>query len=164
MPDPLAGLADVVAPAPVSWLPQTWGWALLAVVLIVLGAWGVMRWRRHRAANRYRVEALAALAALDAQFESAASRAQAVAEIPPLLKRTALAAWPRTDVASLTGPAWLAFLRQHSGGDPLSGPAERLVADAEYRRQDARAAMSADEARLCAAAARKWIKGHRVSA
>ena len=164
MPDALAGLADVATPEPVSWMPQTWGWGLLAIVVLSIGMWSVVHWRRRREANRYRVDALEALATLDALLDGPASRGRALAAIPELMKRTALAAWPRTEVASLSGTAWAQFLRDHGGTAALSGPAGRLIADAEYHAPESLAAMSAEDAHRCASAARAWIKGHRVSA
>ena len=160
----LANLADVASPEPVSWMPQTWGWALLAIVVIAAATWAIVRWRRRREANRYRVEALADLARLDALLADPARRGEALAAIAPLMKRTALAVWPRGDVASLSGERWIAFLRAHGPADALSGAAGRLLGDAEYRSPASLAAMSAEEAHDCARAARAWIQRHRVSA
>ncbi|HEY7041103.1 MAG TPA: DUF4381 domain-containing protein [Methylomirabilota bacterium] len=157
-------LADLAVPAPVSWLPQTWGWAALVAAAIAVAAWAWVRARRRRRANRYRVEALARLARLEAALADGATRAAAVAEIPVLLKRTALAAWPRSDVAALSGAAWVDFLRRHGGRPPLSDGAARLLDDREYHGRDELTAMSAEEARACARAARAWIEGHRVPA
>jgi len=164
-PDPsLDKLADIVVPAPVSWMPQTWGWIAVAVVAAALGAWLYLRWRREREANRYRAEAIEAIEALGSRMADAQSRAAALAAIAPIVKRAALAAWPRTEVASLTGDEWIAFLRAHSAGASLTDPVARLLGDLEYRSPDALASMSADEAKACVVAAREWIGSHRVSA
>jgi hypothetical protein len=160
----LAQLADVTAPPQVSWMPQTWGWALLAALVLAGVIWSVVRWRRQRAANRYRIEALAALARLEVALSDPASRGEALAAIPPLIKRTALAVWPRSDVASLSGDAWLAFLGRHHAGDAPPGIAGRLLADAEYRSTASLAAMPIEDARACVRTARLWIERHRVSA
>ncbi len=57
----LQGLLDVPLPEPVSFLPQTLGWQLLGVVLLLLMG-GLMGRRLRRAwQQRYRHEGLAAL-------------------------------------------------------------------------------------------------------
>jgi hypothetical protein len=76
----LEGLNDIVVPEPVSLVPQTLGWAVVAVAVIALLAVGaLLAWRRHRK-NAYR---RAALALVDTTPLSA---------LPALVKRVALAA------------------------------------------------------------------------
>jgi len=162
-PDALKGLADVVVPDPVSWSPQAWGWKVLAGVLLVAALALAVRWVRRFAANRYRREALADLVALEASFDSESGRAAALAEMAVLLKRTALTAWPRDDVASLSGGAWIDFLRRHGGRAGLDARIERLLDDAEYQ-PGLLASVSPQDAHACARTARAWIECHRVSA
>jgi hypothetical protein len=159
----LAKLADIVTPSPPSLVPQTWGWAALAAVLVALAVWAVVRRHRHREANRYRVEALEELARLETAIGDPSGRPDALAAIPPLLKRVALAAWPRDRVAALTQSRWVHFVGS-SEGTPIAEPLRRLLDDAEYRRPDALAALSADDARTCVRVARHWIESHRVPA
>ena len=159
----LQKLADVVAPPPVSWLPQTWGWAAVAVLVVAVAVWLTIRWLRRRAANRYRREALRELMRIEAAVGDAATRPQALRAVPELLKRVALTAWPRAQVASLSGSAWVAFLRQ-SAADACPDGAARLLDDAEYRGPQALDALTAEQARVCIGAARTWIETHRVSA
>ena len=106
-PASLENLRDIVTPAPVSWWPFAAGWWVLVVVAclaLAFGSWRIwQRWRK----NAYRREALAML-----------ERAASVTELASLLKRTALGAYPRCEVASLTGAAWCRFLIQ-SGGVPM---------------------------------------------
>lgn len=159
----LEKLADIVVPPPVAWTPQTWGWAALAVLLAALAGWALWRRHRRRIANRYRTEALAELAKLEAMLDDAASRALALEAMPPLVKRVALAAWPRAEVASLSGGPWVAFLRER-GGAPMPDAAARLLDDVEYRSLASLRETSAADAKACAAAVRGWIEGHRVPA
>lgn len=168
-PDPVTSLAlrqlaDITQPPPVSWMPQTWGWALVAILVAALVLLALYRWRRRWLANRYRRDALAELALIESELGDAAKRPQAVASMPELLKRVALAAWPREAVAQLSDDRWLAFLRGHGAADAFDGSAGRLLDDLEYRPAKARDDISEDEARRFAASARRWIEGHVVSA
>jgi len=160
----LEKLTDIVAPPPVSFVPQTCGWVALGAVALVLAVWGLVLWRRHRQANRYRGEALSELACIERTIIEGHDPAEALAAIPPLLKRVALAAWPRSRVASLAQTRWVDFLRATDGESTLAAPLAKLVNDIEYRSAKELAAMSADDARVCVRLARHWIEAHRVSA
>ena len=93
-------LEEVPEPLAIPMTPQTPGWIALAAVILVIGLvlvrWGV---NRHRA-NAYRRAALH-------ELEEARDDPSTVAAI---LRRTAIAAYPREKVASLSGAQWLAFL------------------------------------------------------
>lgn len=157
-PDPLTKLAleklnDIVLPQPVSWLPQTWGWLALALLLAALLAFALWRRHQHHVANRYRREALAELDRLEAT--SGTPDARVVAEI---LKRVALHAWPRAATASLSGAAWLDFLKQRG----FSGDSAALfLDDLEYHGD---ADLADGDARQFAGDARRWIERFHVSA
>jgi hypothetical protein len=168
LPDPqteaaLRSLKDIVIPAPVSWFPQSWGWIALAVILAaVLLAMLVRRVLRYRA-DRYRRDALLELRALEPGFRDPATRAHAVQALAELLKRTALAAWPRPDIASLSGAAWIAFLKKQDDngvGEALA----TMLADLEYQDAAGLRSVPADFAADVVAGARQWIERHHVSA
>lgn len=113
----LDNLRDIAAPAPVSWWPPAPGWwVIIALAAIALAVCAYRAWRRWKA-NAYRRAALA-------ELQSAANDAD-VAEI---LKRTALCAYPRTNVASLTGAAWCRWLSETGGTDVPTIVSQRLVA------------------------------------
>ena len=99
----LGDFNEVASPPAVDWLPQTPGWYLVgALVLYWLARAG---WRRlkHWYRNRYRGEAVRQLAAIETSDDL-------VVEVNRLLKLTALAAFPRPQVAALSGESWTEFL------------------------------------------------------
>jgi hypothetical protein len=140
-------LAEPAAPAPIPLTPETAGWTVLALLLALALAWLAWRGWRHWRANAYR---RAALAALDAAGDDPAAIAQ-------ILRRTALAAWPRREVAHLTGTAWLAFLDATAGDGAFTGGPGRALLEAPYRPD---AAVPVPGLRELAA---RWIRRHRVT-
>lgn len=86
-------LHDIAEPPPVSMMPATWGWAILAACLLVLLAAGVWAWFRHRRRTAYRRAALAELDEL-APALVGSNDTSALAVLDRLLRRTALVAFP----------------------------------------------------------------------
>jgi Ca-activated chloride channel family protein len=153
--DPVAGLIDFPLPREVGLWPETWA-SRFATVLVLLATlvalWLIVRRRR---ANRYRREALAELARVE---RTGAAPGEVLTRISLLLRRTALAAFPREEVAPLTGAAWLAFLDRTSGSRQFSEGDGRPLASGPYR-----AVPPADaEVRSLFVLARRWIGGHHV--
>ncbi|SAK69226.1 hypothetical protein AWB78_02665 [Caballeronia calidae] len=161
-PAALQALRELPLPAPVSYAPQTIGWAFVALLLIVIAlvvAW--FAWRRHEK-SRYRREALAELARIETKLRDESTRAAALADIAPLIKRTALAAAPRGKVAALSGASWLAYLKKtHGAFDDESGA---LLYAASYAPAGQLAAITREKAERVARAARDWIEHHHVEA
>ena len=95
----LSELQDIVLPAvPPFWPPAPGFWILL--FLLVVAATSFWRWRRsHYRKNAYRRAGLELL-----------EQAHSVRDVSLVLKRVALAAWPRDRVASLYGSEWADFL------------------------------------------------------
>lgn len=95
----LQNLRDIVVPEPPPlWPPAPGVWILLIValaVVLVLALW----WWRARQRNAYR------RAGLDLLEDARTSR-----DINIVLKRVALAVWPRAEVAPLYGNDWATFL------------------------------------------------------
>jgi hypothetical protein len=124
----LGDFAEVVAPPAISWLPQTAGWKwvgilLLAAVLYRAGRYAA-RWYR----NRYRREAAARIRALPDSADPSAL----VAELNRLLKLTTLAAWPREDVARLSGDEWVNFLNRQCPAPAFDVRQSQLLATGAY--------------------------------
>ena len=152
LPQLLDLMHGLVMPEPVAWLPQTPGWWivlgwLLAVLLLL--AW---QFARRRQRNRYRRDALTELRSIAAQTEL--GPAESAQHIAALLKRTALAAYPREDVAALYGRDWAQFLKESAGNDPQIAEAADLLAAAAYRPDV--------DGSVLARPARRWIRLHRA--
>lgn len=101
--DPLAALRPLHPPAPVGWWPPAPGWWVLAALLVA--ALGLTWWHRRRSALRR-----AALTELRRLELSQLDDTRLSAGVNQLLRRVALACFPREQVAPLSGEAWLRFL------------------------------------------------------
>ncbi|MCE9612882.1 MAG: DUF4381 domain-containing protein [Lentisphaerae bacterium] len=144
-PASLDRLHDIVAPGPVPWWPPAPGvyLALSLVCACLLALAGRALWRHLRRA--YRREALAAM-----------SRATpTVVDLATLLKRVALTAYPRAQVAGVTGRAWLLWLAR-TGGCAVPPAVADLLTAAVYKDDGAR-----DTAALTSFA-RQWIRRHHA--
>jgi len=150
--DALKALREIPLPPPVSYRPATVGWAVVGLLLLAIVAYAAWRaWRRWQA-NAYRREALRELADIEARLGAAAT----AAELPALVKRTALARFPRESVASTTEDAWLAFLdRTCPPGGFVTGSG-RLLARLAY----ASDRPTESELRALTALVRRWIERH----
>jgi hypothetical protein len=135
----LQNLHDIVLPEPPPlWPPAPGVWVLLVVGLAVVTAL-VVWWWRARTRNAYRRAGLALLA-----------NARTPREIDIVLKRVALAAWPRREVAPLYGQDWAEFLDGACRGVGFT------TLDSSRTEGEA----SPDQRRM----ARTWIRSHRVPA
>ncbi|TCU08396.1 DUF4381 domain-containing protein [Rhizobium sullae] len=159
----LRSLHDIAMPEPVSWMPQTWGWAVLIGAILAMLALAGLRWLLHYRANAYRREALALLVAVEERLRRPETRQDGIRELGEVLKRAALAAWPRADVASLSGGSWVSFLDAHD--DDKAGHAlERLLDDLEYHGAQVVSDLPSNLCGDLVAAARDWIERHHVPA
>lgn len=155
----LQSLHDIVTPAAVSWWPLAPGWYAIAGLLLVIIAGAAWRsWRGYRA-NRYRREALHACAAIERRMADPALRWSGLADIAELLKRVALAAYPREQVAGLTGDAWWRFLEMGTGPTG-SGNEMRVIMDLALYGNPADTDPNDDMVRAICSAARDWIRNH----
>jgi Ca-activated chloride channel family protein len=110
---------------------------------------------RRRRTRRYRRLALRELHALHAQWQLDGDDGAFAAAVNRLLKRTALAAFPRADVAALAGADWLAFLDGRLREPRFTDPDLRALATLYQPRPEPVAAAPLH------AAAERWIRSHR---
>ena len=134
-----------------AWTPQTVGWLVIAIWLMLVLLLAAAKLIGTRRRNRYRRQALTELKALQIR----ATQGEVVAgALAALLKRTALAAYPRRQVASLYGHGWADFLRRSSGNDRVVGETADELAAAAYTPDV--------DVETLFEPARRWINVHRV--
>lgn len=159
----LRSLKDIAVPTPVSWMPQTWGWLLVAGVVTVIVALVFLAWLRRYKADAYRREALKLMEGIDALIQDPATRARGINQLAAVLKRTALAGWGRPSVASLSGDVWVRFLNDQDDMH-VKQALESLLDDLEYHGKAGLTALPSETIKDISAAARHWIERHHVSA
>ncbi len=142
----LVDLLDLLEPVPeppqVSLWPQTAGWIWLGLAVVCVAAWLGRRWLVNRRANTYRRAALRAIAA--AGDDPAA--------LAVIVRRAALAGYPRVEVAGLYGEDWLAFLDEAYGGTGFREGPGGLLAEAPYA--------AATNAPYLAPLVALWVRNH----
>lgn len=146
MTAPLDKLHDFYQPSPPAWTPQTIGCYVLFAFAGLLVLWMIVHSIRRWLANRYRREALRELELLP------------VDQLSSLLKRTALVAWPREKVASLSGMAWLTFLSESAGRSAFDRAPGNCIEEVALRPT----ALSSEDEQQMRTIAAEWIRRHRV--
>ena len=146
----LGDFNEVVSPEAISWLPQTVGWAWVAGGLALFA--GYHSWKRllHWYRNRYRGEAIGRLRSLPASGDIAAP-------VNRLLKLTALAAFSREQVASLSGEQWVEFLNGQCPEPVFDEPLGELLALAAYTGEP----VDESTRRALLQASMAWVEQHK---
>ena len=136
-------LHDIIVPAPVAWWPPAPGWYFVLAVLLGLALGFALCSLRRYLRNAYRREALAAI-----------RRARPSAfELATLLKRAAITAYPREEVAGLTGQAWVDWLARTA--DVRVPPAVNDMLTAGIYRD-----VAGGDTKALARVAEQWIRRH----
>ncbi|EHV9834647.1 DUF4381 domain-containing protein [Vibrio vulnificus] len=150
----LRELHDVAVPESVSWLPQTVGWKVLAIigglVLLYIG----YRYLRFRWDNRYRAEALQAIAQLDPKDPAMAS------ELFSIVKQVLI--YHDSGYARLFGNAFLAVLNQLIPTQPLFD--DELAIQWVQSTVNANVPLSESARATLKARAALWVKSHQEKA
>jgi Domain of unknown function (DUF4381) len=124
-------LRPIVVPEPVSYVPQTAGWAVLATMfvfalaLLLWRQWG--RWRT----NAYRRAALSSLANL--RTNPSLDDQKTLTELASLVRRCAIEACSRSSIAALHGDDWLRFLERSGAGQKFTDGIGRHLVTGPYR-------------------------------
>lgn len=133
--DPLAQLKDIHLPDPVSWWPPAPSW--YAVFVLILAGIIFLTWQAYKR-HRYTLakkRALALLATYQAEYTKEHNVPLTSANISELLRRVALVYYPREQVASLHGEAWLHFLNKTSKGIDFN-PVREMLLEAPFKTMD----------------------------
>lgn len=151
-PASLDNLNDFVFPEPAGWLPLASVWKFaIAMAIIWMAAWVWIRVISYLH-NAYRREAIRELNAIETAGD--------VVRLNELLKRTAMKAYGRDEVASLHGERWLAFL----GGSNDYPSIERIAVLGDASSQTEPISLSDQTCAEVFSFARNWIRTHERAA
>jgi len=156
----LQDLHDIVVPTTISWLPPAPGWYALGVTVLLFLLWGAIVGYRRWLRNGYRREALAELARIENDLAGGKDIHRLLPRLPELLKRTAIAAYGRGEVASLYGDSWLEFLDRSIGRAIFSGNNGRLLLSCSYDSATRLHGFSQAEIRDLCRSVSTWLSGH----
>ena len=155
--DPLAQLRDLHLPQAVADWPPALGWWLLAGLVLFGLVWSMraLYWRYK--SNAYRRFAQRELKAIVAEHAETQDARRALSRLLFLMKRVAMTAFNRAEVAALSGVAWTPFLDATSTTSQFSlGPGELLIDGPYQATQDHASHELTALFSLCA----EWLKHH----
>ena len=160
-PASLQNLNDIVLPAVVSWWPLATGWYFLLSLFGIVIMWLAYRSRQRWIAAQYRRTALHELQLLEVGIQSEANRDRSLRQIPILLKRTALSAYPRNEVASLSGAPWFEFLNSKVTEPLFTGTTVTCLDSINYSNGDL-SSVDNQAVSVLLDVSRRWVKNHVV--
>lgn len=147
---------------PYSYLPQTWDWLAVLLVLLAVAAsvayWCWRRWQR----QRYRREALQRLDQLALAMTQPQQRLPALRELPELLKRVVLSMPDAPAAQALSGEPWQALLQRYSAQPLPVGFASSLFTLA-YAPDQQVLALHTQQTDALYRTCRQWVEGHHVA-
>jgi len=124
-------LRDIQIPDAIGLWPPAIGWWILAVLIPLLL---YLSYKLYKYITRK-----TALKVVKKQFKvlkinTQLNDKQKLVELSSLMRRIAVSIFPREELASLTGNAWLDFLDKHSETALFNSDMARLLIDAPYRK------------------------------
>ena len=148
-----SGLIEPSLPEAISWFPDAPGWVVLAGLLAVYILYRLYLLYRQYQSNAYRRAALKLLAEI-ARVDDEQNK------LPLLVRRTALYAYPREEVAPLVGREWEVWLDSRCPGSEFSKEHSGLLSALAYSPKNL-----SDEQQLSSfrSAIGYWIKNHEVN-
>jgi uncharacterized protein HemX len=163
--DPLAKLRDIHLPPPISWWPPAAGWWLLLLIMVLLIV-AVICWKRRCEALKNRPvihsreetidAAMVELSQLEEAIQAGEDTIMIMAGLSRLLRRTAVQlSADQSDVAGMTGEAWLQWLDAQWHEDEFCKGAGRQLTQAPYRPE------SDIEIKTVAGVCRGWLEAQR---
>ena len=148
----LEKIAETKAPEAISWLPQTLGWKIVFTLLFFYLCYQAFQQYKRYKNNAYRREALQWLKLYQSDDE------WFYRQLPSLLRKTAICAYDRKTVASLTGAAWEQWLDKQCSSTDFSSHCSNqlhlLAFEADFK-------LTTQDKQLLVTQVMVWIKKHR---
>lgn len=127
-------LRDLHLPEAIGWWPLAPGWWVVIALAVVVLVYLLRLYLRKHARGAARRYALRQLNTLTADFEKHRDAVEFSSRLSELLRRTMLAYAPRSEVAGLTGNAWLEWLDRDLDQPRFQSDTGRKLLELPYRR------------------------------
>ncbi len=149
------GLQELNYPEPIAYWPQTWGWVVVGILVLILIAWLVYRrwlvWKK----NEYRRQAMHCL-------EQIANGSLSIHALPKLLRATALQGYPRKQIVQLNGKDWVDWLNQSANASLYEQTDAAIFDSLAYCKVDS-LNLSKQESQRLVSVSRQWVKVHHAA-
>lgn len=159
----LKGIQEITLPEPISYTPHTIGWLILLIVIVIIALILSYNRYRHWQANRYRTFALERLAEIEQAAQVPETRVRSLIDLPVLIKQTALQAFPRDEIAQLSGQQWLRFLDRSCNTQEFTQGVGQLLPSLAYQSTLALANLSEQRVTNLIGLIRQWITTHQIN-
>lgn len=152
----LASMHEISAPADINWMPQTLGWQLLLFLVCCY-----LLYRLYLRVDKYMSNAYRRAAIIE--LSACANSAQDYERISKILRRTALYAFDRKQVAPLIGADWEVWLDKQCKGTDFSGEFKGLLSQLAYAPHSANNQSTITQDKLSSFKSHVilWVKHHR---
>lgn len=152
----LSSLHEIIAPTGINWMPQTLGWQIVLLLVFCFLLYRLYLHIDRYISNAYR---RAAIVELNACAESS----EDYERVSKILRRTALYAFDRKQVASLIGADWESWLDKQCKGSDFSGEFKGLLSQLAYAPHsvDTQSTISQDKLSSFKSQVTVWVKHHR---
>ncbi len=131
MQAPQLELRDIHLPEAIGWWPPAVGWWIL-LILLPLSVYFLYCLYKHLTRKTAKKSAKKVL--MQIKHNNELSDQDKLLELSKLLRRVAVSQKKRSDVASLTGRAWLDYLQSSVAGTSFTSGIGKYLADAHYQR------------------------------
>lgn len=147
-------LKDIHLPEVIDWWPPAIGWFLLPLLILLLCVFIV--WLYRYITNKTALKT-AKKQLLEIQHDNSSKDIQKLTRLSELLRRVAISISPRSECASLTGPAWLEYLDSSVKGTPFTKGIGQHLASAHYKKSSDNTIDISQIITLC----ENWLKAQK---
>lgn len=123
-------LRDIHLPDPISWWPIAPGWWLLTAFILIV-AFSLYFFIKRMLRTTLKKEASKALNQIESSFQTTKNASQCISEISLFLRRAMIS--QNSEVASLTGEAWLSLLDQRLAEPQFREGCGRILLHGPYQ-------------------------------
>jgi len=148
-------LRDIHLPSSPDLWPPAPGWWLLTTIILFLCAWLFLKFLAAQKQKKKQQAIYAALKPIEQKLLSKPTN-QAVADLNIFIRQLALMYFPQTEIASLSGRQWLAFLDQSGKTQQFTHGAGRILAEAPYLPEHQK--VEKPQAKALLKVVKKWVK------